>query len=384
MKVEPRIQPVQFPERSEEDANIVQYFGFFRRAEIAEEAGRLLMLDLDFGRACSLRCPACFRRKNVVDDTRDADLTYEEILSLADEARGLGLREIKLCGAGEPTENPELLRLARDLTNRGIGLSIFTKGHVLGDDARAASVYRNDGIRSAADLARRLFSLKTSILVSCQSFDPQIQDRLVGNVPGHTMRRNRALETLAQVGFNKCRPTRLAICSNPITRDNYGQILHIYDYCRRRNILPITAFLMISGKQFDRAFLEAIDVTEEQKIELFVSVYRYNIEHGIQALEDIERDGVSAMPGIHPCNQIAAGLYVTSNGNVTSCPGDCTVIGNVKHEPLTAIWRRSRNYSRQGKYNCDCPFKEGRTLPRDYQSQVLDRLHEELSVGLGA
>ncbi len=362
---------------------MVRYFGFFRKTEIAENAGRLMMLDLDFGRECSLRCPTCFRRKNAVDDTQDTDLTYEELLALIDQGHRLGLQEIKLCGAGEPTENPELLRFATDLTNRGIGLSIFTKGHVLGDDALACQLYRHEGVGKAVDLAQRLFELKTSILVSCQSFDPEVQDKLVGNVPGHTTRRNRALETLASVGFNKCQPTRLAICSNPITRDNYDEILPIYEFCRERNILPVTAFLMVSGKQLNDKFLKTVDITEEKKLSLFSSVYHYNIEHGIQRLEDIEADGISPMPGIHPCNQIAAGLYVTSNGNVTSCPGDCTVIGNVKNEPLADIWRRSKNFSRQGKYNCGCPFKEGRTLPKDYQAQVFNRLHQELGAGVG-
>ena len=354
--------------------NIVQHWGFFSRKDIAERAGHLLMLDIDFGRQCSLSCPTCFRRCNAVDDSGDADLTFEELLAVIDEGRRLGLREVKICGAGEPLENPDLLRLARHLTNLNIGLAIFSKGHVLGDDAVARRLFGHEGVTNGRILAQKLFELKTSILVSFQSFRHEMQDRLVGNISGYTIRRNRAIEILAEVGFNRCMPTRMALCSNPITKDNYPEIFDIYTYCRERNILPITAVLMTSGKQLRNNLLKEIDISDDEKLDLFVRLYRYNIEHGIQSFAEILADGISPMPGIHPCNQIAAGLYVTCNGTVTSCPGDCSPIGNVRQKSLTTIWSASANYQRRGMFNCWCPFKAGTTLPQAFCSLVLRNL----------
>ena len=379
MLLRPQIPEVAQVEPSEDELSIVQYFGFFSKEDILQETGRLLMLDIDFGRECSLRCPTCFRRKNTVDDSVAPDLTFDELLDVISEARKIGLREIKICGAGEPLENPNLLRLARQLTEWKIGLSIFTKGHVLGSDEMAARIFAHEGVRTAKHLASLLFELKTSMLVSFQSFRSEVQDRLVGNIRGYTVRRNKAVNLLANTGFNKCLPTRMAFCSNPITRQNYDEILDIYVYCRKRNILPITAMLMVSGKQLDGAFLEKVDVSDEKKLDLFTSIYKYNIDTGIQTLETITDQGISPMPGIHVCNQVATGLYITCNGNITSCPGDSKVIGNVRDKALSEIWYASDNYKRNGIFNCWCPLKAGKTLPNILREVVLQRLSDEYS-----
>lgn len=217
-------------------SNTVQYWGFFSKEEITREAGRLLMLDIDFGRACSLRCPTCFRRTYPVDDSHDEDLTFEELLDVISDARQLGLKEVKICGAGEPFENPNLLRLAHQLTNWNIGLAIFTKGHVLGDDGLAAKYFAKEGITDARSLISKLFRFKTSILVSFQSADPQIQDQMVGGISGYTAKRNRGLELLGEAGFNRTSPTRLALCTNPITKNNFDELFEIYVWCCKRNI----------------------------------------------------------------------------------------------------------------------------------------------------
>lgn len=371
----PRIQKVIFENPAEEQLATTQYWGFFSKDEIARNAGRLLMLDIDFGRDCSLRCPTCFRRSNPVDDSADCDLTFDQLLDVIHEAKKLGLKTVKICGAGEPLENPDLLRLARQLTEWGVGLSIFSKGHVLGDDSIAARVFGHEGVRNASSLASALHELKTSMLLSFQSFNPKIQDRLVGNVKGHTARRNRAAEILAEAGFNKCLPTRLAFCANPITHANYRELFDIYTYCRERNILPVIAALMTSGKQFGHEYLAGIDVTDDQKIDLYCRIYEYNIMNGIQSLNRVFTEGISPLAGIHPCNQIAAGLYVTCNGNVISCPGDSEcILGNIRRESIRDIWNQSDNYRRRGTFNCKCPPKDGKTIPYDLYSMVLNKL----------
>lgn len=375
MELKPPISRFSLANSHDAELDAVQYWGFFSKEEISRESGRLLMLDIDFGRACSLKCPTCFRRSNPVDDSADSDLTFHELLDTISEARKLGLKTVKICGAGEPFENPDLLHFARRLSEWNIGLSIFTKGHVLGDDSLARYFFARDGIKNCRSLASFLFELKTSLLVSFQSFRPQVQDRIVGNVKGYTLRRNRAVKILSEAGFNRCNPTRLAFCTNPITRENYDELFDIYVYCRERNILPVVAALMVSGKQFNRRLLANIDVSDEEKIRLYTRIYEYNIEHGIQSFNTILKEGISAMPGIHPCNQVATGLYITLNGNVVSCPGDSTqILGNIRKTPLSEIWIKSNNYKRRGTFNCHCPPKAGKTIPIYLYSTVLRNL----------
>ena len=88
------------------------------------------------------------------------------------------------------------------------------------------------------------------------------------------------------------------------------------------------------------------------------------------------------MPGIHPCNQVACGLYLTAKGNVVECPGFGElndIEGNVKTESLESIWNSSDNKKiRSGIFNCRCPPKDGITIPEKIYDDVfikLERIH---------
>jgi len=192
---------------------------------------------------------------------------------------------------------------------------------------------------------------------------------------GHTAIRNKALENLVAARFSDVSPTRLAFCNAPVTRESYGEAYDIYVYARQRNIYPVTAVLMTSGKQIDQEFLRAYDISDEQKVDLWTRIYAWNIDNGIQTVEQIREEGVSVLPGAHPCNQLAAGLYVTANGNVVGCPGFTEIEGNVKSESIGDIWEQSENRRlRCGEFNCKCPPKDGITIPTGFYDEVLRRL----------
>lgn len=357
--------------------NSFPYWGFFSREEIEANKGKLLMLDVDFGRYCSLACPGCFRRNNIVDDTEEDDLTYSELIKVIDKAKDLGLQSVKICGVGEPTQNNKFLQFVREMTERDVGVAIFTKGQVLGSDKETRKFNKNYGIESAQELSNVLYDLKTSIMLGFQSFDTKTQDQMFGKA-GHTLVRNRALENLVNAGFNIPNPTRLALVNAPVTNQTYNEAFDIYVYGRERNIYPVTAVLMTSGKQIDKEFLKKHDMTSQQKIDLWTRIYSWNIDHGLQTLEQIREEGVSVLPGAHPCNQLAVGIYVTAKGGVIGCPGFTQVEGNVRKEGIKEIWERSQNKKlRVGVFNCKCPPKEGITVPSKLYEKVLEGLEEK-------
>jgi len=371
--IKPKIEKVKQTPNPKLD-NTVQYWGFFTPEQIAAAAndGSLLMLDMDFGRGCELRCPGCFRRKNPVDEQGRPDLHYHEIINVVDVARSLGLKTIKVCGAGESSEDSRLLRFARDLTRKGIGLALFTKGHIIGDDEAAAKIFGQEGIKNGADLCRQLFELKVSIMLSYPSFNNRLIGQLVGRRPEwYAPKLKRAAELLAEAGFNQTRPTRLAFVHAPLTKNSISQAFEVYQYARERNILPILAFSMVSGEQITPKFLDQYDADEATKLNLFQQVLEYNFKHGFMSPQDVIRDEPSCMPGIHPCNQIAVGLYVTANGNVLRCPGDFhQPLGNVREEGLAEIWRRCRKWQWEGKFNVGCPYKDGCTIPKGIYEEL--------------
>lgn len=377
-KIIPNIPEVFTNKFPREYQNILPYFGFFSREEIEKNKGKLLMLDIDFGRYCSLNCPGCFRKSNVVDDIQYGDLTYDEIVEIINEAIPMGLQTIKICGAGEPTQNNNFLQFIRDMTKKNIGVAVFTKGQALGSDEEAVKFNKTSGINSAQELCEELFNLKVSFMLSFQSFDTEKQDRLVGNIEGHALVRNQALINLVNAGFNKTNPTRLALELGPIVKENYDEIFDLYVFARRRNIYLIPNFLMVSGKQINKEFLKKYDLSEKQKYDLFMRIYSWNIENGLQTIEQIKEEGISCMPGIHPCNQVACGLYITAKGNVVGCPGFTEVEGNIRKESIKDIWEKSKNKNqRAGIFNCKCPPKDGITIPFNLYKMVLDNLEKK-------
>jgi MoaA/NifB/PqqE/SkfB family radical SAM enzyme len=357
--------------------NRVKHFGFFSRAEMAKNKGKLLMLDIDFGMKCSLNCPYCFRRENRVDMFSRKALSFDELLSVIQEAKKLGLQTVKFCGAGEPLENKQLLPFLEELARLNTGAAIFTKGHVLGEDSLTRKYHACHGVNTAKELCGRLYKLKTSVLLAFASPVPEVQDRLVGNVKGYSKKRDAALLNLVEAGFSNENPTRLALCLTPIIKDNYDTIFETYVFARERNIYPLATFLMVSGKGRNINLRKKLDITKEQKISLFEKIYSYNLEEGIQTLGQLGEEGISPMPGGHPCNQIACGMYLTLNGTVLVCPWDeKMVLGSVRETPLKEIWEQSENFARRGTFNCRCPPKDGKTIPREIYSEVLERLEK--------
>jgi hypothetical protein len=90
--------------------------------------------------------------------------------------------------------------------------------------------------------------------------------------------------------------------------------------------------------------------------------YEYNLKYGYSTKEQLLEEGISCMPGIHPCNQIAVGLYLTSNGNVIRCPGDSgKPLGNVQEESIASIWNKHKDWQYKAHFNCHCPYKDGIT-----------------------
>jgi MoaA/NifB/PqqE/SkfB family radical SAM enzyme len=347
----------------------------FSKAEAVSNEGRLLTLDIDFGERCSLNCPWCFRKNGSVNSSQQPILSPDETLNVIRQGKELGLRTVKILGAGEPFEDIRFLQFLRELKKLGIWTSIFTKGHVLGSDELVRRYFsKSEGIRTAEELVEAVANLDVSILLSFQSFDGQVQDALVSSA-GYTALRNRAIELLCSNGMNQPNPTRLSLEILPVTTMTISEVLEIYRWARERNMYPVVCPSMCSGRANDEGYRVAITPSAEALIDLYVRIYKYNISKEIQTLEQIRDEGVAAYAGGAPCTQVSCGMYVTSRGLVLRCPGDdVTIFGNVREKTLADIWSHSENCARRGVYNCKCPPKEGKTMPSCLYDEVLARI----------
>ena len=368
MQVIPEIPIIydKFPDNYVNDVN-----GWAFNEEIVKNnKAKLLTLDIDFGSYCSLNCPTCFRQKNSVDDIPH-EMKYDDLVILVTQAKKLGLKSVKFLGAGEPLENRRFLEFMRFLKDLDIIPLIFTKGQVIGNDIAVKQYFGEYGIVNGKGLVQELNRCNASILLNFNSFDDELQAKLVGSDINYIHIRNRALKLLVEEGFNNGNPTRIALINSPITIWNIDEAFEIYKWGRLRNLYTVTTPTMISGKVKNH-FWKKISPSEDKLIELYTNIYRFNIETNLQTLEQIEQEGIAAYAGAHPCNQIACGLYVTLNGVVLSCPGlENLIEGNYWDAPLSEIWVNSANYKRSGIFNCECIAKIGKSIPDNLYYNVL-------------
>ena len=343
----------------------------FSSKTLKENKGKILTLDIDLGNRCSLNCPHCFRRTTVLDEVK-RKMTFEETVKLVKEAKKFGLRSVKFLGAGEPFENPRFVEFLRFLKSIDVIPLIFTKGHIIGDDKLAKKFNSHYGINNGTELIEELDKVNASILLGFNSMDNSIQNKMVGNIEGYTQKRDLALLRLVEAGFNKTNPTRISLIITPVIKGNYDEIFDIYKWGKERNLYPITTSTMVGGR--GNKWCE-ITPSEEKLIELYTKIYKFNLERGIQTIEQLENEKISSYAGSHPCNQTACGMYVTLSGKVLRCPGDdVTIFGNIFEKSLEEIWINSENFKRSGTFNCGCPPKIGKSIPSSLFQEVLKRI----------
>ena len=386
MKEIREIFPDKFPENYE---NNVAHWGNFSVNELHQTnpdgTQKLLHLDIDFGNSCRLDCPHCFRRDDRFDLNINKDfLKEEEILNYLKEAKSLGLQSVKFLGRGEPFENKDFIGFLRKLKDLKIKTSVFTKGHVIGDDELVKRYNSEYGINNGKELAEELEKLDVSVLLGFNSFDKEMQEKFINSghskIKNYTELRDNALKLLVDAGLNNYKEgkeTRLAMIAAPIKPENIDEIFKIYEWSRRRNIYTVSCPSNLTGKGLDET--ERVSHSKDyisKLINLYTEIYIWNIENNLQTLEQFKKEGVALYPGCHPCNQTAAGMYMSLSGKVIRCPGRAdeksTFSKDIRKDGgIKDVWLKSENYKRaEGKIkspekndmNYHCPARD---LPDD-------------------
>ncbi|HBH46627.1 MAG: hypothetical protein A2445_02750 [Candidatus Jacksonbacteria bacterium RIFOXYC2_FULL_44_29] len=388
----PVIFPGQFPKGYQ---NNVRWWGNISKEELhstlPDGTARLLTMDLDIGDTCGLACPHCFRRDPRFDSVSKGNaLTHEEIVAYVKEAKALGLKQVKILGRGEPFQNTRFLEFLETMTDMGIGVAVFSKGHVLGCDALASKYNSHRGINSSWELVKRLKDLKVSILLGFNSFDRDTQNAFTGVdkfsetalLKNYVDFRDQALINLVKAGFNEYIPgeaTRLAMIAAPVKPENIDEIFGLYTWARVRNIYMLTCPTTISGKGLDELEREKQHADYVSQLEdLWAQIYIWAIQKNLISREAFLEDGVSLYPGCHVCNQTAAGFYLNLPGRINMCPGrvgGTTIFTRDIGEEasLKDVWVRSSNYQRAkyGKrYNYHCVARDGFSLPQNFYKNI--------------
>jgi len=361
------------------------------------EAARQKKTDLQHNYPCGLHCPGCFSEDPIFQDSSRL-MKWEEVFEKIDEARKFGLTSIKFLGPGELFQNKDLFKILDACEKRGLDISVFTKGAEIGSDELVEKIYGPQGIHTADALVERISKYKhLRILLGFNSFDPRLQDAMVGSfnattnyaikdntfvnrgVAGYTDIRNAALVRLVKAGFNDPKyGQRLSLIAAPLMLKQVDEIADMYEWAALRNIPLVTAPSMESGPKSVNLSNSnhRADAAHDTMAGMFAKLYQRAIDIGTMTKDRIEAEGISAYPGTAPCNQVANGLFMRLNGQVQMCPGRSSadaVFGNVHDKPLVEIWAESQNYAHGAADNNWCGAKR-QGMPIEMRKKVEDRL----------
>ncbi len=285
---------------------------YYSNEEIKEATKKnlLLNLDLDLSNICNLMCTYC--DKTHISERhckKDKELNLEESLNIIDQAKELGCKNIQIIGAGEPTLDPKFWKLLKYATKKDILVVLYT-----------------NGTRITKEFAKKLFNLKTSVVLKYNSFNEEIQDTLVG-VKGYHKKTTEALKNLVEAGFSKEVPTRLAIdcIATPL---NYKDVFEIFKYCRKNNISPQISSLIPHGEALERNLVLPKDKYEK----IYKKAYEYDKKKGLYYKYQLP------FLGGFQCRQVKYGLYVDIEGNVWECNAGELKLGNIRQKPLKEMW----------------------------------------------
>ena len=289
----------------------------------AEEANKMLLIDIETSNKCNLNCQYCFRDIYGTHEALKKELQLEKRLELIKQAKELGCETIKITGAGEPFADKDVWPMIEYANNLGMWVMIFTNGSLIDKET-----------------AKKLAKMDVSLILKCNSFDEETEDKMVG-VKGYAKKRNKAFEYLVEEGLNKTNPTRLGR-DLVITKINKEEVFDALRWCRKNNVFPLMRPLMPIGAA--RNLTDWMLSKEETK-------EMYEMGRQIDAEEfDLKYNLTLPYMGGVWCRHYA--IYVNILGKAFACTGSSKVLGDFKEQSLDEIWN-----SKEAKKIRDTPYE---------------------------
>ncbi|KKQ71419.1 MAG: radical SAM protein [Candidatus Peregrinibacteria bacterium GW2011_GWC2_39_14] len=297
----------------------------------AQEENKMLLMDIETSNICNLKCRYCFRDVYGGHDTLKNELTLEQRFKLFDQAKELGCRTLKISGAGEPLIDKLFWPMVDYANKLGMTIISFTNGMVI-DKA----------------MAKKLYEKNVSLIVKCNSRDPKVEDFMTGR-DGYALKRNKAIDYLIELGFNKTKPTRLGLDA-VITKYNIKEIIPSLRFCRQNNIMPIFRPMMPIGAAIS---VKDWEITREETIKLYEKALEMD-------RKEFDLDYELTLPYIGGlwCRQLNYAVYTNILGEVYMCTGSRKKLGDVKKQTLSEIWNSKEVQRIRNTPYSSCPMRE--------------------------
>lgn len=249
---------------------------------------KLLSFDLEFSRACNLKCRYCYAGGKALKD----ELSLQEIYNVIDQAVDLGAKNVVNIGGGEPLLYKYYWHILNYERKKGLKSITFTNGTLI-----------------TKKVAKKLADLKEGIVLKYNSSEEKVQDWLTQK-KGTGKRIKQALKNLLSVGYSNQKNLFLAL-ETVVTKQNYNEIENLYKKWRTQNIVPYVEILTEQGL----AIKNKIRISPEQGKKLFLKLLKYD-----------ENEWGISWPLTPPiagqiCKRMLYSAYIRSDGNVQPCPG---------------------------------------------------------------
>ena len=263
--------------------------------------------------SCMHDCFHCFTDKN------KRTLSIASIKNVIDQLADSKAHAIDFLGEGEPTLDNHFMEIVSHAASRGIQPVIFTD---------AATRLRDQG------LIRKINDIGATACPKCDSlFDEDYQNWVVGDKSNNYFRqRNEAIDLLMRSGFNEIREdgtTRLGF-DMVISKRNIGEVEKTLRWCRDNNIWAVFSFYLPSGRSGSDGFDRSLMVSEKEKDEMREVIRK--IDGGYGFYHPIWNNFATT-----PCVEF---MQIYGDGRVSPCPGNETIIGNVRTDSIAEIEQR--------------------------------------------
>ncbi len=301
---------------------------------------RVESMSLEFGqRPCRLQCPYCYVRGPRIQSRsrreQRAALSVDELLNVVDQAVDLGLGGVGIIGPYEPLLEPGILDLAAGLRERGLRVTIFTKGTCI-----------------TAEVAAILSRHDVTLGITVHAMNRDLHDALTGH-RGSYDQMMLGLRTLLRNGYETKRHRILV--QSVVARQNLRELPGIWRWAKRNGHVPFFERLTVQGAA--RRNLARLSVTPGDLRALFHRIAQVD-------REEFRESWLPHPPWIgQSCSRHLNGCHLTADGYVQPCTGVDIPVGNVRDVDLKSILRGSdvfwelrdiRHKVKGACHDCDC------------------------------
>lgn len=272
-------------------------------------------------RKCNLGCQHCYI-EGVGAQARDADFTLKTIRELIEQARGHGLRKVKVSG-GEPMIHGEFFDIMDYLGSIGL----------------AELVLETNGTLFKPDTIERLSNIPNLVIfISLDHFDPEQHDTFRAK-KGAFSRTAAVLQALGKSSIS-------SVVTTTATRHNYDTVPAIVDLVlgwgidRHRTLLNIHPIGNARSHLDNAITLDECDTLVGQIMASpwFETGRAYlTLPPALMPLQHLD--------GVHTCGWGDNVLGILSTGQVSMCSASYDdpnmIAGNAFDEPLIDLWKKS-------------------------------------------